>query len=99
MLGVEADALSARYFIDYCAKGGSLMTMRSDSKHGGQYLRFHEGTQSIAKGIAALLPAGAVKLLTPVKSISDQQGRVIVTSMDGKSFSAKKAIISLPTPL
>ena len=43
MLGVEASEVSARCFIDYCAKGGSLMTMRSDKKHGGQYLRFKTG--------------------------------------------------------
>lgn len=99
MLGVEASAVSARYFIDYCAKGGSLMTMRSDSKHGGQYLRFHKGSQAIAKGIAALLPEGSVKLSTPVKKIVDLEGHVQVTSLHGESFTAKKVILSVPTPL
>lgn len=99
MLGVEAAAVSARYFIDYCAKGGSLMTMRSDSKHGGQYLRFHTGSQSVAKGIAKLLPEGSLKLSTPVKSISDLEGHVTVTSRDGTVFTGKKVILSVPTPL
>ena len=43
MLGVDATEISAWSFIDYCARGGGLMQMRSDSKHGGQYLRFRKG--------------------------------------------------------
>lgn len=43
MLGVDSNEISAGCFVDYCAKGGGLMQMRSDSKHGGQYLRFRKG--------------------------------------------------------
>lgn len=43
MLGVEATDMSAQYFIEYTGKGGGLKTLRSDQKHGGQYLRFRKG--------------------------------------------------------
>lgn len=43
MLGIDSNEISAGCFVDYCAKGGGLMQMRSDTKHGGQYLRFRKG--------------------------------------------------------
>lgn len=43
MLGIDSNEISAACFVDYCAKGGGLMQMRSDTKHGGQYLRFRQG--------------------------------------------------------
>jgi monoamine oxidase len=43
MLGLEASEVSALYFLDYCKSGGGLLQMRSDFKHGGQYLRFIRG--------------------------------------------------------
>lgn len=46
MLGLEASEVSALYFLDYCKSGGGLLQMRSDFKHGGQYLRFIKGKSS-----------------------------------------------------
>ena len=43
MLGVESKDLSAQFFIEYNGKGGGLKQLRSDQKHGGQYLRFRKG--------------------------------------------------------
>ena len=43
MLGVEPSEMSALYFLDYCKSGGGLLLMRSDDKHGGQYLRIAQG--------------------------------------------------------
>jgi monoamine oxidase len=43
MIGIDSNEVSAANFIDYCGRGGGLMQMRSDSKHGGQYLRFRQG--------------------------------------------------------
>lgn len=43
MLGIESTELSAQFFIEYNGKGGGLKTLRSDSKGGGQYLRFRKG--------------------------------------------------------
>lgn len=99
MLGCEYTEVTAGYFIDYCRRGGGLMQMRSDGKHGGQYLRFKTGSQSVAKGIAALLPTTSLRLSTPVSSIEDHQSHVVVTSKTGETFKAKKVVVSLPTPL
>lgn len=44
MLGCEPSEMSAAYFLDYIKRGGGLMRMRSDSKDGGQYIRFRKGT-------------------------------------------------------
>ena len=43
MVGVEAQNMSAQFFIEYTGKGGGLKQLRSDQKHGGQYLRFRKG--------------------------------------------------------
>ncbi|KAF4625714.1 hypothetical protein G7Y89_g12448 [Cudoniella acicularis] len=99
MLGVEAKELSAQFFIEYNAKGGGLKQLRSDSKHGGQYLRFRKGTQSIAINLAALLMAGTVLLSTPVVKITEKYNGVIVTARDGRTYTCKKLIVSVPTPL
>lgn len=99
MLGCEHTELTAGYFIDYCRRGGGLMQMRSDGKHGGQYLRFVKGSQSVARGIAGLLPTSSLRLSTPVSSIEDLESCVVVTSTTGETFKAKKVVVSLPTPL
>ncbi|KAJ5873264.1 hypothetical protein N7455_003807 [Penicillium solitum] len=103
MLGVDSNEISAGCFVDYCAKGGGLMQMRSDSKHGGQYLRFRKGTQSVANNLAKLLPLGSIHLSSPVKAVSDNgtKVQVMVASplLTEKVFTARKLIISIPTPL
>jgi monoamine oxidase len=43
MLGLEPSEMSALFFLDYCNRGGGLMQMRSDKRHGGQYLRLPKG--------------------------------------------------------
>ena len=43
MVGIEATEMSAQFFIEYTGKGGGLKQLRSDQKHGGQYLRFRKG--------------------------------------------------------
>lgn len=46
MLGVDSTEISAACFVDYCGRGGGLMQMRSDRKHGGQQLRIRQGQSS-----------------------------------------------------
>jgi len=41
--GLEPREMSAFFFIDYCMRGGGLAQMRSDQKHGGQYMRLPHG--------------------------------------------------------
>lgn len=98
MLGVEPSELSATYFLDYCKSGGGYMQMRSDRKHGGQYLRIAQGTQSFSQGLAAELPPGALALMSPVRRIEQTGSGVRVTSARG-IYSASRVIVSVPTPL
>ncbi|TVY68866.1 Amine oxidase [flavin-containing] B [Lachnellula suecica] len=99
MVGVEANELSAQFFIEYNGKGGGLKTLRSDQKGGGQYLRFRKGTQQVAHGLAGLLSPDTIQLSTPVTAITDTRSSVIVTSQSGKCYTGRKLILSIPTPL
>ncbi|KAI9052037.1 hypothetical protein LZ554_004291 [Drepanopeziza brunnea f. sp. 'monogermtubi'] len=99
MLGIEAQNLSAQFFIEYAGKAGGLKQARSDQKHGGQYLRFRKGTQAISIGLAALLKPNTIRLSTPVSSITDSGSSVIVTTKTGQAFKSTKLVLSIPTPL
>lgn len=68
MLGVEADKLSAQFFIEYNGKGGGLKTLRSDQKHGGQYLRFRQGTfppTSLQESFPIMFPRNTIHSSQP----------------------------------
>lgn len=99
MLGMEPRDCSALFFLNYCKSGGGLLQMRSDQKHGGQYLRFERGTQSLSIGLAALLKNDTVLLSSPVRSIvQTDSGSVRVVSARG-DFVCKRVVVSVPTPL
>jgi len=83
MLGVEPSEMSALYFLDYCKSGGGYMSMRSDTEHGGQYLRVAQGTQSFSKGLASELPENSVLLMSPVRRIEQHEDGVRVHSARG----------------
>lgn len=72
--------------------------MRSDSKHGGQYLRLAQGTQSFSRGLASELPPGTVSFVSPVRKIEQRDGMVRVTSARGV-YEASRVVVSVPTPL
>ncbi|KIV85508.1 hypothetical protein PV11_01198 [Exophiala sideris] len=100
MLGVDPSEVSALYFIEYCAAGGGLMTMRSDCKDGGQYLRIREGTQAFSLGMAAKLKPESLILNSPVASITQKpDGTVSVSTKAAQTYQARKVIISIPTPV
>ncbi|QDS75229.1 hypothetical protein FKW77_000367 [Venturia effusa] len=97
MLGQEPENVSALYFLNYCKSGGGLLQMRSDCKDGGQYLRVKQGTQIFSQGLANSLPKGAIKLNSPVTTVSQHKnGMVTVQTKDGSSFQAKKVVSAIP---
>lgn len=98
MLGCEPNDLSAAYFLAYCKSQGGLMKMRSGNMQ-GKYVTIKTGAQSISDGLTALLPPGAVKLDTAVKSIVQSDGGVEVHSVAGRVFRARKVILAFSTPL
>ncbi|EXJ80298.1 hypothetical protein A1O1_08440 [Capronia coronata CBS 617.96] len=102
MLGVDPSEMSALYFLEYCAAGGGLMTMRSDQKGGGQYLRIRQGMSAFAEGMAGKLRPGSVELSSPVASITQKpNGTVSVTTKGplSQTYQARKVIVSVPTPV
>ncbi|EXJ62845.1 hypothetical protein A1O7_03286 [Cladophialophora yegresii CBS 114405] len=111
MLGVDPSEVSALYFIEYCAAGGGLMTMRSDSKGGGQYLRIREGTSSFAEGLLEKLNPRSIKLSSPVAEIHQQpdgtgtETGTVSISVGGpapappQTYLARRVIVSVPTPV
>lgn len=102
MLGVDPSEVSALCFLEYCAAGGGLMTMRSDAKGGGQYLRLDKGTSAFAEGMAQRLEKGSLRLSSPVVSISHGAEGAVSVSVQGteaRTFRARKVIVSIPTPV
>jgi monoamine oxidase len=98
MLGAEPSEISALWFLDYCKSGGGYMLMRSDLKHGGQFLRIAQGTQSLSRGLASDLPVDAIVLKSPVRHIEQRPGGVKVISARG-TYNASRVVVSVPTPL
>ena len=101
MLGVDPSEVSALYFLEYCRCGGGLMTMRSDCKDGGQYLRFHGGTSQFAQHMSKQLRPSSLQLSSPVAAIDQQpDGDLIVTvGSSGQTYHARAVIVSVPTPV
>ncbi|KAJ5151103.1 Amine oxidase [Penicillium canariense] len=98
MLGQDPKDISALYFLNYCKSGGGLLQMRSDRKHGGQYLRIRQGTQALSLGLASSLPADIVRLSSPVHSVIQNMDRSVQVHAGGAVFAARKVIITVPSP-
>lgn len=98
MLGVEPADMSALYFLNYCKSGGGLLQMRSDRKGGGQHLRIRQGTQSIAKGLAAELPPNTIRLETPATDVIENGSGFIEVVTAASTIRARKVITTVPSP-
>ncbi|RAL10963.1 flavin monoamine oxidase family protein [Aspergillus homomorphus CBS 101889] len=99
MHGVEATEESAAWFIDYCRRNRGLLAIRADDASGGQYLRFQDGSQTIANRLADLIGTSKIHLSTPVATIDDHSSHVTVTSTKGQTFTARKVILSIPSTM
>jgi monoamine oxidase len=101
MLGVDPGEVSALYFLEYCRCGGGLMTMRSDCKDGGQYLRFHGGTSQFALHMMKQLDPSSLRLESPVTGISQDSDNNVSVSVGatGELLHARSVIVSIPTPV
>ncbi|PVH79442.1 amine oxidase [Cadophora sp. DSE1049] len=98
-LGQDPCDFSALAYLEVCRGGLGLVNLRYDGKDGAQYLRLQEGTQSIANGMAKLLPIEAIKLNTAViATVRNSLDSYTITTHRGKTFKCQKVIISIPSP-
>ncbi|KAB8217742.1 hypothetical protein BDV33DRAFT_206102 [Aspergillus novoparasiticus] len=98
MMGIEPSGVSAFFFLKYMKSGGGPARMRSDLKHGGQHLRFLEGSQSVSLRLADLLHADTVMLNSPVFRIKQSSDGVLVSTARGEIL-CKDVIVSVQTIL
>jgi monoamine oxidase len=61
--------------------------------------RYGQGAQRLPQGLAALLPAGTVRLDEPVTSIISTGAGLVVTTATGGDFRARLAVLALPPAL
>ncbi|KAF6817668.1 flavin-containing amine [Colletotrichum plurivorum] len=99
MHGVESSEESAAWFIDYCRRNRGLFSIRADDKTGGNFQRFHGGTQQIANGIAELIGRSNIHLSEPVAAVEHLQTRVTVITTNNQRFVGRKAIIAIPSAM
>lgn len=95
----EAADLSLLHFLFYSHSGGLLDSL-FNVKNGAQEQRVVGGTQVIADKMAEQL-GDAVLLSSPVAKISqhERQTEVVVTTTDGKTYSATEVVVSIPPVL
>ncbi|KAL4767151.1 hypothetical protein BDW60DRAFT_226894 [Aspergillus nidulans var. acristatus] len=98
MMGIEPSEISALFFLNYMKSGGGPARMRSDFKHGGQHLRFLDGSQSVSLRLAGLLHDGSVVLNSPVFRITQSAEGALVSTARG-DFLGRRVIFSVQTIL
>jgi monoamine oxidase len=96
VFGMEPAELSLLRFLAYLRSGGGLMSL-IETENGAQQERVVEGTQAIAKAMAAELEA-QVFLSTPVRSIDQDDKRIRVHS-DKAAWTAKHVVVAIPPHL
>lgn len=93
VIGAESEETSLLYWAYYVAQGDS-MTMLTGTEGGAQGEWMLGGTQQLPLCLAEMLN-GAVRLLCPVKAITQHESGVLVTT-ETASFTAGHAIVALP---
>ncbi|KAJ5739729.1 hypothetical protein N7533_012513 [Penicillium manginii] len=99
MHGLESTEQSAAWFIDYCRRNKSFLAIRADDSTGGQYLRFQDGAQSIAKELSKIIGSCSIHLSSPVASMNDHGSHVEIVTRNGKRIPARKCIMSVPSTM
>ncbi|KAK3693237.1 putative amine oxidase [Podospora appendiculata] len=97
LFGVGAGEISSLYVIEHVKSCTGLENLLSDMQDGGQFLRVRQGAQTFATRLAELLPAGAIKLSNPVKTITQSPNLCTVGTPTGAAFCSRKVILSVPT--
>lgn len=101
MIGCDPGEVSALFFLDYTRASLGLMSVRSDRRDGGQYMRIAEGISAFPERLAQQLTPGSLRLGCPVTSIKrvPDSGLTYLTTSKGQACFAKRVIISVPSPV
>ena len=90
----QLSLLHAAHYV-HSAGGWSKLT---DSEGGAQQDRIEGGVQPVAERLAGLLPAGALRLSSPVRRIAHDDGGVVVEAADAV-VRAARAVVAVPPTL
>lgn len=93
----EAEEISLLHVLVYIRSAGEIRYLL-DVHGGAQEFRFVEGSQSLAKRIAAQLKTTQLRLNAPVRRI-DQTGRLVRIEADGFTAEADRIIVAAPTAI
>ncbi len=93
----EPRDLSLLHVLFYIRSAGSLELL-TDAEGGAQQDRIVGGSQLLALGMAAQLPAGSVELRAPARAIRHGEEGVTVIS-ERLSVAARRAIVAIPPAL
>lgn len=96
ILASEPSDVSLLYVLHYMVQAGTLENLIS-TPAGAQQARFDGGSMQISSNLAAAL-GRRVFLKSPVRSITQAKGRVVVDS-DRVTVSAKRAVLAIPPTL
>ena len=93
VISVEADQVSAFYFLWYCACNGGFLNEVNDEQGGPQqyYLAsgFDDLIEKLAAPVAAQIHRGQV-----VRSVDHEDLRVVTVTTDDRTFRAKKLVVA-----
>ncbi|PVH71907.1 FAD/NAD(P)-binding domain-containing protein [Cadophora sp. DSE1049] len=93
LIGCDPREVSALFVLDYIHAAGGLMQIRSDKRHGGQYMRITEGTSAFGERVALLLNPGTLKLSSPVDSIVERPDLSLT------QITTARVIMTAPSPV
>jgi monoamine oxidase len=104
MIGCEPGEVSALFMLDYIRAAGGLLQLRSDRKHGGQYLRIKEGTQAVSERMAERLQSGSLQLQSVVHSVQEIPGTGLSLVLAGKgstqrTYVSRRVLLTIPSPV
>ena len=98
VFGAESGELSMLHVLAYVRSAGSMNNLIS-TEAGFQHDRIAGGAQSVSLALAESIGADHVILSQPVSAISQDDAGVSVRSANGKTYRAKRAIVTVPVPL
>lgn len=97
IFGAESGDLSLLHALAYVKSASGLNNLIS-TEGGFQHDRLAGGAQSISKAIAARL-GDRVLTRAPVAAVDHGPDGVVATTLDGRTFRARHAVIAVPVPL